>query len=196
MYAAIAKSSYARDIAAQCHHDWFAEAGYIRPTDDGRYTDEFTPRSVHFLVYKDFFSRENVMGMVRLVVQPPFRTLEQFDIYDEYAFLYDAPHVMESSALCWDNACALQAIPHLYRALFQYGFAHRAQHIICNLDTRVLAISTRKFKMPLRQCGEPREFMNSLKAPVLISQRGGMQQMQENNPMLWDIFSQPLDRSV
>ncbi|KAB2902851.1 MAG: hypothetical protein F9K27_15330 [Anaerolineae bacterium] len=196
MKTAVAESAYARDIAYQCHHDWFAEAGYIQPNVTGRYTDHFTDRSVYFLVYEGHLCREHVIGMVRVVTRAPFRTLEEFTLYDEFQYLYSEPGIMESSALCWHPQSAMQAIPHLYRAIFQFGFENGYQHIICNLDVRVLAVSQRKLKLPFRQCGYEQEYMGSLKAPVHLSRCLEMPLLPQVSPLMWDIMSQPLDPPV
>jgi hypothetical protein len=94
------------DLAFQCHHDWFAEAGYITPNSTRRYTDSFTSRSVYFLA----LSNQQAVGMVRVVERAPFRTLTEFEIEAKYRS-YDFVSVVLAFKL--GLTCAASFIPRV-----------------------------------------------------------------------------------
>jgi len=145
-----ARSLKELDLAYKCHHDWFAEAGYITPNSTGRYTDTFSSRSAYFLAMSD----ERAVGMVRVVERGPFRTLTEFELdsrYRHHDFSDDT--CVESSALCWRSNWGLPVLPHLYRAVYQHGLSKGRNTLICNLDERVVRI-TQRMGLPITVIGK------------------------------------------
>lgn len=190
-----------RDLAFQCHHDWFAEAGYISPQADGRFTDDFTARSVYFLAYETddetdtgLVSKEQIIGVVRAVGQGPFRTLTEFEISPEYQdYDFEAAQTIEASALCWRNHCALMAIPHLYRALCQYGLENGCGALICNLDQRVVRI-TQRMGFPIQVIGSTQYYMGSHKMPVLFTYSDWITYLdQRSDDPIAQVLQMPMD---
>jgi hypothetical protein len=152
------------DLAYQCHHDWFAEAGYITPNSTRRYTDNFTSRSVYFLA----MANQQAVGLVRAVERAPFRTLADFEIDPKYhAYDFSEKNCMEASELCWRSHCGVPVLPHLYRALFQYGFSRQKRTMICNLDERVVRI-TQRMGLPFTVIGKTRDYMGSARTPIMM----------------------------
>ncbi|MCB0198500.1 MAG: hypothetical protein KDI03_00360 [Anaerolineae bacterium] len=189
------------DIAIRCHHDWYVLAGYVSSDTDGCYVDEWTEKSVYYLTSlgnKGGLKREDVVGVVRLITEPPFPLDLNFDIgtsNQEPLPSIPITERLEVSALSWAPKHGSLAIPQLYRAIWQGTKALRATMLLASLDSRLLPVLQQQ-GFPVHVCGPSKYYLGSETMPTFMSVDEITSCMPSRNRFLWDIMETPLDVAV
>jgi len=187
------------NIATECHHDWYLQAGYIAPYPEGKYLDEWSKYSKYFLVAQTGnragVMKKDVIGVVRLILSAPFPINMHFDLWQQEC---SEPHNIslknqcEVAALCWAPKCGKKVFPFLFRAIRQCTKTLNKSIIWACVDRRLLTILKYQ-RIPFHICGETRFYMGSDTIPLFMKSSEVISSISENKPELVEIIDKELD---
>ena len=187
------------NLAVACHHDWYVQAGYIDPNPAGKYIDEWSKNSKYLLVTESInghnATKNDVVGMVRLILSPPFPIHLHFDLWpQESAEINQIPveNQCEISALSWAPKHGTKALPYLYRAIRQGAIKWHKTLLFACLDTNIIPIFKRQ-RLSVHICGDKKFYMGSDTIPLIMKTSEMLDSLSEKNPKLLEIVEQELD---
>ena len=187
------------DIAAECHHDWYVQAGYIDPYPDQKYFDEWSEHSKYFLVTEsetgNSVMKKDVVGVVRLILSAPFPINLHFDLWQQKCpEIQNVPleNQCEVTALCWAPKCRAKVFPYLLRAIRHCTKALNKSIIWACLDKRLIPV-LKSYILPFHVCGEARFYMGSDTIPLIMKPSEIADSLSEKNPALLEIVEKELD---
>ena len=187
------------ELAMECHHDWYFQAGYIASHPETKYRDEWSEHSKYFLVTQsgngNDLTKKDVIGMVRLILSAPFPIQRHFELWPGKSSEIQniaLENQCEVSALCWAPTCRTRVIPYLFRAIRQCTKTMHKSVIWACLDSNFIPI-LQEYMLPFRVCGDAMFYMGSDTIPLLMKLSEMVDILSAKHPELYKFVEEKLD---
>jgi hypothetical protein len=139
--------------------------------------------------------KKDVIGMVRLILSPPFPLKLNFELWSrESAEIQDIPDAnqCEISAFCWAPKNGANAIPYIYRAIRQCTKTLHKTILLAALDQKLIPVFQSQM-FPIHVCGNSRYYMGSDTVPLFIKTAEIMDTLLAKNSQLFQFIEKELD---